>query len=67
MKKCGLNVTKKDRHGCNNHTSATAVEKIDKQVKFLYNKIDSVLTYERDKYFPLTLDQMLQQTFKKKQ
>ena len=39
----------KDCHGCNNCTSATAVEKIDKQVKFLYNKIDSVLTYKCDK------------------
>ena len=57
----------KDRHGCNNRTSATAVEKIDKQVKFFYNIIDSILTYERDKYFPITLDQRLQQTLKKKQ
>ena len=36
----------KDCHGCNNRTSATAVEKIDKQVQFLYNKIDSVFTYK---------------------
>ena len=57
----------KDRHRRTNHTSATAVEKIDKQVKFLYTKIDSVLTYERDKYFPLPLHKMLQRTFKKKQ
>ena len=56
-----------DWDGCNNSTSVTAVEKIDKQVKFLYTKIDSVLTYKRDKYFPLTLVQMLQQTLKKKQ
>ena len=26
---------KKDCHGCNNRTGATAVEKIDKQVKFI--------------------------------
>ena len=57
----------KDCHGCNNRTSATAVEKIDKQVKFLFNKIDSVLSYKRDKYFPITLDQRLQQLLKKKQ
>ena len=57
----------KDCHRRTNHTSATAVEKIDKQVKFLYTKIDSVLTYERDKYFPLPLHKMLQQSFKKKQ
>ena len=42
------------------------LKKIDKQVKFLYTKINSILTYKRDKYFPLTLDQMLQQTLKKK-
>ena len=56
----------KDHHSCNNRTSATTVEKIDKQVQFLYNKIDSVLTYKRDKYFPITLDQRLQQLLKKK-
>ena len=39
----------KNCHGCNNHTSATAVDKIDKQAKVLYNKIDSILTYEHDK------------------
>ena len=49
----------KDHHSCKNHTSTTAVEKIDKQVQFLYNKIDSVLTYKCDKYFPITLDQRL--------
>ena len=57
----------KDHHKCNNRTSATAVEKIDKQVQFLYNKIDSVLTYKHDKYFPITLEQRLQQLLKKKQ
>ena len=59
----------KDRHKRTNRTSATAVEKIDKQVKFLYTKIDSVLilTYEHDKYFPLPLHKMLQRTFKQKQ
>ena len=57
----------KDCHGCNNCTSATAVEKIDKQVKFLFNMIEYVLTYEYDKYFPITFDQRLQQSLKKKQ
>ena len=57
----------KDRHKRTNHTSATAVEKIDNQVKFLYTKIDSVLTYEREKYFPLPLHKMLQRMLKKKQ
>ena len=57
----------KDCHIQTNHTSATAVEKIDKQVKFLYTKIDFVLTYEHNKYFPLTLHKMLQQMLKKKQ
>ena len=49
----------------NNCTSATTVEKIDNQVKLLCNKIDSVLHYERKKYFPITLEQMLQQSLKK--
>ena len=57
----------KDCHGCNNCTSATAVEKIDKQIQFLYNKIDSVLTYKSDKYFSIILEQRLQQLLKKKQ
>ena len=57
----------KEHHGCNSSTSATAVKKIDKQVQLLYNKIDYVLTYKRDKYFPITLEQRLQQSFKKKQ
>ena len=57
----------KDCHRRTNRTSATAVEKIDKQVKFLYTKIDSVLTYEHEKYFPLPLHTMLQRTFKQKQ
>merc|ERR1711949_94424 len=34
---------------------------------FLYTNIDSVLTYERDKYLPLPIHKMLQQTLKKKQ
>ena len=66
MKKCGLNVTKIVM----DVTTAPVPQLLittDKQVKFLYNKIDSVLTYKHDKYFPLTLDQMLQQTLKKKQ
>ena len=33
----------------------------------MYTKIDSVLTYEREKYFPLPLHRMIQQTFKQKQ
>ena len=67
MTKCGPNETKiatNESIGC---ISARAVEKINKQVKFLYTKIDSVLTYKRDKYFPITLDQMLQQMLKKKE
>ena len=47
----------KDRHRRTNYTSATAVEKINKQVKFLYTKIDSVLTYERDEYLPFATSQ----------
>ena len=61
------NQRNKDRHRRTNRTSATAVERIDKQVNFLYTKIDSVLTYEREKYFPLPLHRMLQRTFKQKQ
>ena len=57
----------KDHHRRTNCTSATAVEKIDKQIKFLYAKIDSVLTYKGVKYFFITLDQRLQQLLKKKQ
>ena len=57
----------KNQHGCNNRTSITAVEKIDNQVQSLYNKIDSILPYKREKYFPITLKQMAQQSLKKKQ
>ena len=57
----------KDCHGCNNRTGATAIEKIDKQVQFLYNMIDYVLSYKRDKYFSIILEQRLQQSLKKKQ
>ena len=56
-----------NQHKCNNHTSATAVEKIDNQAKALYNKINLVLSYKQEKYFPITLEQMLQQLLKKKQ
>ena len=41
----------KDCHGCNNHTSAIAVERTDNQVQALYNKIVTVLPYKREKYY----------------
>ena len=57
----------KDRNGCNNRTSVTTFEKTDKQVQFLYNKIDSVFTYKQEKFFSISLDQMQQHSLKKKQ
>lgn len=33
----------KDWHRCKNGTNATAVEKVDKQIKELYNQGDTVL------------------------
>jgi len=49
-KKCGRNEIKID-------TAATIVEKADNKIKELYNKVDSVLQYEREKYFSITLEQ----------
>ena len=58
----------KDRHNCNNGANSTTVEKADNKIKGLYKKtIDSVLHYKhREKYFPLTLEQQIQQSLKKK-
>ena len=65
MKKCGLNVTKI----VTDVTTAPASQLLKKRQtgKVLYNKIDSILTYKCDNHFPLTLNQRLQQTLKKKQ
>ena len=43
------------------------LRKIGNQVKVLYNNINSVLYYEREKYFLITLKQKLQQLLKKKE